>query len=218
MHFKALLGFLSDLSENNHKAWFDENRPRYEAIRKEWLKCVQELITLLSSFDSNIADLETKNCIFRINRDVRFAKDKSPYKSNMGAYFAKGGKKSAFGGYYIHLDPKECFLAGGIWMPESFHLQAIRQEIDYHFADFKAVVDNPTFKNTFPSFENQRMVGVPKGYDKDNPAADYLKLKSFVVIKKLSIADLEHKAFLQNATDVFKTIKPLNDFLNKAIS
>lgn len=218
MNFSALNLFLNQLSENNHKIWFDENRPQYESLRKDWLHFVQELITAISSFDADISELEPKNCIFRINRDVRFSKDKSPYKTNFGAYFSKGGKKSLFGGYYIHIDPKETFLAGGMWMPEPPQLQAIRQEIDYHFTDFKFIIENPVFKKNFTEINTeQKTVGIPKGYEKDNPAAEYLKLKNFVVMHKISLSDLENKDATKNISTIFKTIKPFNDFLNKAI-
>lgn len=218
MDFKALYQFLSHLSENNNKIWFDENRPQYETLRKDWLKFVELLIDTITTFDADIANLEPKNCIFRINRDIRFSKDKSPYKTNFGTYLSRGGKKTAFGGYYIHLDPKETFLAGGMWMPEPNHLLAIRQEINYNYNAFKTIVENPIFVQTVGELNQDfQTLGMPKGYDKENQAAKYLKLKSFVVTHPFSLSDLENKDLIKNISSVFKTIKPFNDFLNKAI-
>jgi uncharacterized protein (TIGR02453 family) len=210
-----LFQFLIALKENNHKAWFDQNRKDYEAIKQDWEQTVTQIIGKIAEFEPALGELKAKSCLFRINRDVRFSKDKSPYKTNMGAFFSVGGKKSGLAGYYIHLEPQESFLAGGLWMPEAPKLKSIRQEIDYHLADFKAIVENKDFISTFGKLENESANHIPKGYEKDNPAAEYLKLKSFVGIKKLHLDELNSPAFPTLVAETFQKIKPLNDFLNK---
>lgn len=215
MNINDILLFLSELSENNHKLWFDENRPRYETIRKFWLAKVELLIEEISKFDPEIGSLQAKDCVFRINRDVRFSKDKSPYKNNMGAYFSVGGKNSKNAGYYIHLQPNECFLASGIWMPEPAELFKIRQEIDYHYEEFKAIISAINIENF--AFEAEKLASVPKGFEKDSPAAEYLKYKSFIFSQKIDFSNDDAKSFI-STIEFFKKLKPFNDFLNKAVS
>lgn len=218
MDFKLLFLFLSELSQNNNKEWFDANRNRYEIIKKEMLKMAAQWIAEISTFDTSIQDIQPKNCVFRINRDVRFAKDKSPYKTNLGIYIAKGGKKSFFGGYYLHLSPQECFLASGVWMPMPPQLQAIRQEIDYKFADFDKIMNQNNLKNYLNSDITQKVAGAPKGYEKSNPAIEYLKFKSFVLLKKIDISECYQSDFLINIANQCKEFKPFLDFINHAVA
>jgi uncharacterized protein (TIGR02453 family) len=217
MDIKKTYSFLSTLKENNYKVWFDENRKWYEEVKSEWYATVSELIKAVAEFEPEMGSLEAKNCVFRINRDVRFSKDKSPYKTNMGAYFSKGGKKSKYSGYYIHIDPVETFLAAGIWQPEPTELQAIRQEIDYHFTDFNTIIEDKLFVKEWGKLEGEKLVSVPKGYEKENPAAEYLKHKSFIVTHKLTMSDFEQKDLVKFVSKTFKSAKPFNEFLNNAI-
>lgn len=218
MDFKRAFNFLSDLKDNNNKPWFDANRKTYEAVKADWEAAVGSIIEAIAGFDPEIGELKPKDCTFRINRDVRFAKDKSPYKTNIGSYFAKGGKKSIYAGYYVHIDPSECFLAGGLWMPEPPRLQAVRQEIDYHFDEFQAIVESPSFVKTFGELENNKLSGAPKGYEKDNPAIEYLKQKSYIAIKNLQPEELATGGYLKIIAATFREMKPMNDFLNKALA
>lgn len=217
MNFEKLFSFLSELSENNNKEWFDEHRYEYEAIKKDINLLVSQLIQSIGSFDKDILELEPKNCVFRINRDVRFSKDKSPYKTNLGAYLSKGGKKSIFGGYYLHLEPNGCFLASGIWMPMPPQLNAIRQEIDYRFSDFDKIISKGDLKKYFSNDMSAKTATMPKGYDKENPAAEYLKFKSFVLVKKIENKELLEVNYLEPISNQFKEFKPFIDFLNQAI-
>jgi uncharacterized protein (TIGR02453 family) len=135
---KTTLEFLSDLTDNNQREWFEANKKRYEAAKKDVAALVGELISGITSFDGNLAGLEAKDTLFRIFRDVRFSHDKSPYKNNMGAWMARGGRKSLFAGYYLHIEAGDkSFLAGGSYMPEAPVLKAIREAVDYQPEDFK---------------------------------------------------------------------------------
>jgi uncharacterized protein (TIGR02453 family) len=127
-----------------------------------------------------LKDVDASKAIFRINRDVRFSKNKAPYKTNFGASINPGGKKSMIAGYYVHIEPGKSFLAAGTYMPEAPYLSAIRQEIDYNLEEFKKIVGAKDFKKEFTSLSvEDALKTVPKGYDKENPALEFLKLKHF---------------------------------------
>ncbi|MFY8190779.1 MAG: DUF2461 domain-containing protein [Bacteroidia bacterium] len=217
MNFKLLLSFLQELSENNSKEWFDDNRKTYESLRKEWIQFAALAIAEVGKFDKEIALLEPKQCIFRINRDIRFSKNKDPYKTNFGLSLSKGGKKDDFCGYYLHVQPGASFLAGGSYMPMPPKLAAIRQEIDYNAAEFLAIVEHKTFLNAFGKLSGESLQRPPKGYEASNPMIDYLKHKSFIVEHKLSNKDLLHPQFLANISRHFNTMAPLTQFIYKAM-
>jgi len=218
---KTTLKFLKDLSKNNHRDWFEANRKRYEDAKLDFLQLVQQVIKEFCSKDKNIGELEPKRCLFRINRDVRFSKDKSPYKTNLGASFEKGGRISPFACYYLHIEPgNKSFIAGGLWNPEADKIKTVRQEIDYGWDEFKKIIGNKKFISQFGDLERTKETSLsrePKGYEKDNPAIDYLKLKSWVVSTPISDEALTDKALLKKIVAAFSTVQPLIDFLNRGI-
>lgn len=213
----STIKFLASLEKNNNKPWFDEHRTDYETAKKDFEVFVDEIRKELVAIEPLLADQRAKDMVFRIFRDVRFSKDKTPYKANFGAYFCKGGKKSPLGGYYFHLQPGKSFMAGGIWMPEGPMLKAIRQEIDYNFQEFESIMTNKAFKKLFKKLEGESLKTLPQGYTADNPAIEYLKMKSFIVTTPLADADLGSKTAVSKITKTFTLIKPLVDFLNKAV-
>lgn len=213
MDFKLTLKFLEDLAQNNNKEWFDANKKTYNTAKEQWLAFVALLIKHIGAFDKDVALLEPKKCIFRINRDIRFSKNKDPYKTNFGATISKFGSKNEFCGYYFHLEPNKSFIAGGVYMPMPDKLAAIRQEIDYNFVEFKKIIENKAFIQNFKSLSGEKLQRQPKGYEADNPAIEFLKHKSFLVEKKISNAQLNHKDFVTNTINDFKLMLPLNNFL-----
>ena len=215
---KSTLQFLDDLNKHNVKEWFDENRKRYEAAKEDIYSSIEKLIKSIGAFDEDIAVLQVKDCTFRINRDIRFAKDKTPYKTNISAYFARGGKKSDAAGYYVHIEPGKAFAAAGCWWPEPKQLAQIRQEIDYNFDDFKKIIANKKFKQVFAEgiAKKDTLQRAPKGYEEENPAIEFIKLKSFVVYRPLTDAELMSKDFVKMISGIFNAAKPLVDFLNTA--
>jgi len=214
----STIQFLQHLKKNNTKEWFDENRQRYALAKDNYLDFVAEVLGRMKKIDSSLADLEPKQCVFRINRDVRFSKNKDPYKTNMGASFSKGGKKVQCAGYYFHLEPGASFIGGGFWMPMAPELNKIRQEIDYDFEAFNKIIIRKTFKASFGSLsESEKLTRPPKGYEADNPAIELLKLKSFVVMTAVRDSELTGKELANKVVDHFETMKPLVDFLNRAI-
>lgn len=216
----STLEFLKELKHNNNKFWFDENRKNYEAARQNFADIVDAIIQAFGKNNPSIAHLKAKDCMFRINRDIRFSKDKTPYKTNFGAFINSEGKKSVTAGYYLHLSPGESFTGGGMWMPPSDMLAKVRQEIDYNLETFEQILKAKKFKTTYGNLvkENgQILTRVPKGYEPDNPAASYLKHKSFVAILNISDAELISKSLVTKVVNAFETLLPLNTFLNNAL-
>lgn len=211
------LTFLEQLASNNNKAWFDSQRAVYEQNRAGFTQLVEDWIAQASQVDANLLGQTAKASLFRINRDVRFSANKAPYKINFSAYLSKGGKKYPGAGYYFHLQPDASFLAAGIWMPPADILSAIRQEIDYNWTDFKKILENPSFAKRFSVMSDEKLSRPPKGYSADNPAIEYLKLKSFVVTQNLADSALSPKTLTNTLRSFVETVKPLVDFLNQAV-
>lgn len=217
---KTTIQFLKDLKLNNRKDWFDANRKLYEAAKADYLQLVSHVLKGLVANDATLALLQPKDCTFRINRDVRFSKNKDPYKTNMGAGFSKGGKKMQLAGYYFHCEPGASFIAGGLWMPMAPELKKIRQEIDYCLDEFKEIITNKHFVKTFGGLERGDDVllkRAPKGYEEDNAALEYLKLKSFIVSTPISDANLVSPKLVQLIVDASAQIQPLVHFINRGI-
>ncbi|RQO31889.1 TIGR02453 family protein [Taibaiella sp. KBW10] len=217
MSLERNLAFLQALSEHNDKSWMDEHRKWYEEEKKSFESFVGAVIAAIAAFDPAIGDLLPKDCIFRINRDIRFSKDKSPYKNNFGASFSDGGKKSPKAGYYIHIQPDQCFLGGGMWMPEAQTLKNIRQEIDYNFEHFQQIINHKEFATYFKKIDGDRLSRPPKGYEETNPAIEFLKHKSFTVGLRLSNKQVQQKDFVEYCGKAFAAMKPFVDFLNQSL-
>ena len=217
----STLQFLKKLDKNNNKAWFDENRKQYEAAKLDFANLTGQVITQFGKKEPSIALLQPKECVFRINRDVRFSKNKAPYKNNMGASIKAGGKKSLTAGYYIHLEPGgKSFVGGGLYMPDAGIVGKIRQEIDYNYAKFLKTVQNKKFVAQYGGLdfsEGMSLVREPKGYEKENPAIMYLKLKSWVATAPLSDTALQDKNLATQLTKAFEYLQPLISFLNEAL-
>lgn len=210
--------FLKQLAKNNSKEWFDVNRKTYELCKAEFETVVKSIIDKSSAFDKGLAGLEAKKCLFRINRDIRFSKDKSPYKLNMGASMNPDGKKEMGAGYYLHVEPGKSFLAGGCYMPTPEVLAAIRQEIDYNAKDFKKILAAKDFKTYFKDLsEEEKLKTAPKGYPKDHPDLSLLQHKHFIVVHNIKDEQIMDKNFPTYAAKVFKAMYPLNTFLRNCM-
>ncbi len=217
---QTTITFLQNLKLNNHKDWFDANRKVYETAKADYLQFVAEVLKGLVKNDETLALLQPKDCTFRINRDVRFSKNKAPYKTNMGAGFSKGGKKMQLAGYYFHCEPGASFIAGGIWMPMAPELKKVRQEIDYCFDEFNKLVTYKKFVAQFDVLEQGEdavLKRAPKGYEENNPAINYLKLKSFIASTPISDADLINKNLVKTVVDACAGLQRLVHFINRGI-
>ncbi len=220
MLLPATVKFLKDLKKNNDKSWFDTHRPQYETAKKNFEEFIQAVIDKQGRHDTSIKELTAKSCMFRINRDVRFSKDKAPYKTNFGASINRGGKKSIYAGYYFHCEPGGSFVGGGLWMPMPPETKKIRQEIDYCYDEFKKIVGNKKFQAIYGNLyrgEDVSLARVPQGFEKDNPAAEYLKLKSWLAMQELKDSDLTSDTLVKKTVAAFEALQPLLIFLNRAL-
>ncbi|MHA6247551.1 DUF2461 domain-containing protein [Pontibacter sp. CAU 1760] len=210
----STLQFIADLKEHNTREWFQENKGRYDKARQNYIGFLDELVQEMQAFEPAAQGQSGKDLVFRIYRDVRFSNDKRPYKDHFGAYIAEGGRKSVNPGYYLHLaGGNRSFVAGGLWMPPAPELKAVRQEIDYNLDAFREIVEAPSFKKRFGELQGEQLKTTPKGYDKENPAIQYLRHKSWNALMPLTDAQVLQEDFMQVVLDAMKALKPLNDFL-----
>src|SRR5258706_918583 len=220
MDFNHILTFLRSLAKNNNREWFEKNRTTYLQAKDDFDQFLETLLEELIKFEDGLAGLNPKKLAFRIYRDVRFSKDKRPYKVNMGAGFSPGGKMIQEPGYYLHIEPgNKSLLAGGLYMPDANNLAKIRQEIDYDSEKLSQMLSNKQFKTLFPSLDDfDKLKTAPKGYAKDHPHIELLKHKSFIVSHPFTDKEVKEKKFIRNLVETAKVIKPLNDFLRDAIA
>lgn len=215
----STLKFLKDLKKNNNKPWFEKNKSVYLEAKEDMDRFVGQVIEGFGKTDPEISPLHPKDCTYRIYRDVRFSPDKTPYKTHMGAYLNKGGKKVPTAGYYLHIEPGSSMAGGGLWMPQAPELNKVRQEIDYSFAEWKKIIGDRNFKKNFSDGLDQEEIlsRPPKGYDDENPAIEYLKLKSFVVTRNFTDAEVQSKSFLKEILRTFTSMTGFVQFLNRAV-
>ncbi|MBO9153107.1 DUF2461 domain-containing protein [Chitinophaga sp. GCM10012297] len=214
---RSTLKFLKDLRQHNEKPWFDDNKTHYQQAKEDFESLTRQLIDGLARIDPAMESLQVKDCVFRIYKDVRFSKDKTPYKTNMGAYFAKGGKKSPYAGYYFQLEPGgNSFVAGGLWMPEAPVLKKVRQEIDYNFEEFQGIVGQKDFIRVFGKVNGDSLKSAPQGYHEDNPAIAYIKLKSLVVNSGFTDEETIQPTLVREILKKFAVMQPFINFLNHA--
>ncbi|MEJ5963803.1 DUF2461 domain-containing protein [Pedobacter immunditicola] len=216
---RSTLTFLDNVSKNNNREWFAEHKGEYEEARENVLSLVQGLIPELAKIDPLLpAAGDPKKSLMRIYRDVRFSKNKDPYKTNFGIWFSAYSKGGNEPGYYLHLQPGNCFIAGGYWMPDATHLKLIRQEIDYNSSDFLNILNEKQFAANFKLSTANTLKKAPKGYDPDDPNIAYLKLKSFEVVQIIPDEDFYHPSIINKLADTYKIIYPLVGFLRNAIA
>jgi uncharacterized protein (TIGR02453 family) len=216
--FEKTFPFLRAIRENNNREWYHANKELYNEAKLEFEHVTELIINETGKFDPDIRGLLPKDCIFRIFRDVRFSGDKTPYKSNFGTFLTKGGKKAGFAGYYLHIEPESSFISGGIYLPPSPVLKAIREDILEHIDEFKEVLAEPEFKKHFGGISADTLKTVPKGFSKDLPDIGLLKYTSYTVIKPKKDKELMDIKALNEIIDAFHSLYRFNRFMNEAIS
>ncbi len=209
--------FLNDLKAQNDRDWFKANKKTYDAAKEDFIQMTQQMLNGIAEFDPWAADLAPKDCMFRINRDTRFSKNKDPYKTNFGANMSRGGRKSMYPGYYVHISPGDSFVAGGMYMPDPKDLAKVRQEIDYNAGPLREIISDPHFIKLFGTLEGDKLKTAPKGYPKDHPEIDLLRHKGFIVFRKFKDSEVKGKNFYQLGMEGFKAILPLNQYLRSAL-
>ena len=216
----SVLDFLSQLTVNNNREWFQHNKAWYEKSRKEVEVFVSEMITMISAIDPALQTPAMKDCIFRIFRDVRFGADKSPYKTNFGAFIARGGRKSSNPGYYFHFEPGKSMLAGGVYMPQPDTLKLLRNEVYYHSDELKGILSKPSFKKYFDQLGDfDKLKKAPKDFPADFPDIDLLKYRSYIVSQEIPdtvVSDPE--GYRKLVVEMVRELQPFMAFLNRAIS
>ncbi len=217
MNSKLVLNFLKTLSENNNQEWFHNNKSAYDEAKKEFETFVNKLIPAVAEFDKGIQNISVKDCTYRIYRDIRFSKDKTPYKINMGAYIVKNGKKSNRAGYYFHIEPGGSLLAGGIYLPPPDVLKAVRSEIYYNAEKFKKIIYDKEFVKLFGELDPDKLVNAPKDFPKDFPDIDLLKYKNYTFIHKLTDKQILSENLFEETIRMFKAMYPFNSFINNAL-
>lgn len=219
MNASLVLDFLSQLKLNNNREWFQANKKWYDDSKKEVENFVSEVITTISAIDPGLQTPPMKDCMFRIFRDVRFGADKSPYKTNFGAFIAHGGRKSSYPGYYFHFEPGESMLAGGVYQPQPDTLKLLRNEVYFHSAELKSILEKPSFRKYFGYLGDfDKMKKAPKDFPADFPDIDLLKYRSYIVSQQIPDKIVISDAYQKQILEMVKELQPFMAFLNRAIS
>ena len=217
---KEAIQFLADLVANNNTEWMHANKKRYDNFKKDYHKYIASLLVEMKPLDKKLESLEVKNCTFRINRDIRFSKDKTPYKTNIGVWMAQNLNRKNAPGYYIHFEKGNSFIAGGIWCPEPVELKQIRKEIAFFHEDLEKIVNDKKFKSEFSALSRDdlnTLKKAPKDFEADHPAIEYLKLKSFTASEKIDDKLFMDAEFSKKIAQKLIALKPMNDFLHRAL-
>jgi len=213
---KQSFEFLTAVKSNNNRDWFNANRMMYDQAKKNFESFVQEIIDRIILFEPIMKGLEAKSCVYRINRDIRFSNDKSPYKSHFGAFIVRGGKQNGdkYAGYYFHIEPGKSILAGGAYTPPAPWLSAIREKISDSPDEYIKITKAKDFIKYFGSVDGEKLKTAPKGYPKDHPNIELIKFKSYLVVNEVTDKLALSSDFQDHVINVFKAMKPLNDYLN----
>ncbi|MDL2213224.1 DUF2461 domain-containing protein [Bacteroides sp. OttesenSCG-928-N06] len=217
MNVTVIFHFLKELAANNNREWFNDNRDKYEQARIEFENLLTAAIARISLFDESIRGIQVKDCTYRIYRDTRFSADKTPYKTHIGGYINAKGKKSEHCGYYVHIEPGNCLLAGGSICPSPKVLKALRQAIYDNIDEYISIVEDPEFKKYFPVVGDNFLKTAPKGFPKDFPHIDYLKCKEYTCTYMVPDSFFTTPDCLDKIEDVFRQLKRFADFVNFTI-
>ena len=212
-YMPQLFKFLSLLSVNNNREWFNCHKEEFNYLRNLWLADLKLLIGRMAEYDNSLRGVDVKDCVYRIYRDIRFSPNKLPYKTYLGAVIARGGRKTPKSCYYIHFEPEHCGLFGGIWCPEQSILNALRHEIDNNIEEFLDIIDEPSFKSRY-TLSGDSLKTMPKGFPKDLPHAKYIKMKEYIFSMPVADNYFLRNDWIERAASDFKPSKPLHDFLN----
>ncbi len=208
-----ILDFLRRLAANNDRVWFKAHKDEYDALRKPWERDMERLISLVSGYDDNVRGLRVQDSVYRIYRDIRFSKDKSPYKRYFSGVLGKGGRHTIISSYYVHFEPGNLMLGGGVWWPEKNILEQLRKLIDAEPEEFKQIVENKEFKKRY-RWECETLKKVPAGFNPEHPMAEFLKMKEYIVMMRPDESYFECEDWVAKVAGDLKPMKPLHDFLN----
>lgn len=216
---KGTLKFFTELAENNDRTWFMAHKSDYDKIHQQAISFASYWIEEIGKIEPLVLDNDPKKSIFRIYKDVRFSKDKTPYKTHLGMAVGRGGRTAKWAGWYFHIEPgNKSFVGAGKWMPEANELKAIRQEIDYNLDQFLSIVDDPIIVENFGALNREyALKNAPKDYPIDHPAIEHLKLKCFFFSKNYTDEEVLQSDFIQKVSEDSKLLNPFVQFLNGAL-
>jgi len=205
------LKFLKDLEKNNNREWFQSHKAQYENTLENIKATSAEVKEKLGKKDL-IEDAK----VFRIYRDVRFSKDKAPYKNNMGVHFTRATKKLR-GGYYLHIQPGQSFAGGGFWAPEPEDLKRIRDEFAFDTKTIQKITSNKTFIKYFGALQGDELKTAPSGYDRNHPAIDLIRKKQYTVMRKFNDKEVTDKNFVKEVVATFEAMRPFFDYMSEVL-
>lgn len=218
MDLQFTFDFLADLAKHNNKEWMTDNKKRYQQAKENVIELVAGVIEETAKFDPSLSGLDPKKTLFRINRDIRFSKNKDPYKTNFGAAIVHGGRNSGNPGYYLHIQPGNNFVGGGMYQPAPEKLAKVRQEIDYNGKEIRAIIDDKKFTTIYPKpFDEDRLKTAPKGYPKDHENIALLQLKHYVYMRTVTDKEVTSASFTDMVVESYRTLYPYNQFLARAL-
>lgn len=215
-----LYDFLDELKANNNRQWFEEHRATYERLREQWLDDLDRLIGLMSRWDPELASQTGRGSAYRIYRDTRFSKDKTPYKTYFSAAICRGGRKSPYAGYYIELGDANIHyqgLYGGIWCPQPATLRKLRHAIVDNIEEWEAIVNSPDMLGQWPGWCSSTLKTIPKGWDRNHPQAEYLRMTNYGKFINCQRSFFLDPQWPEHAAERFRTLSPMINFINYSI-
>ena len=209
---KEVFDFLRTLVQNNNREWFNENKKRFTLLNEQ----AKEVFTAVAELVKQHDEIE-KLKFFRIYRDVRFSKNKLPYKTNLSASMSRAGAKLR-GGYYMHIQPDNSFIATGFWQPAKEDLLRIRKEWELDASELRKIITEKNFRHTWGEIVGDELKTAPKGFDKEHPNIDLIRRKQFIFVKKFSDTEVLAPNFAATINEAFKTIRPYFDLMSNVLT
>lgn len=221
-YMTRLFAFLRQLSANNNREWFKDHKAEYDELRSHWIADLDRLISLMCSYEPGMKTQSGKECTYRIYRDTRFSPDKTPYKLHFAALLSPFGRKTTLASDYLHVGMKSCMadcgFYGGLWMPEQPVLKKVRKAIIDNIEEFEDILHAPELVTSGATLVGDRLKTVPKGYDRNHPQAELLRMKEYGLYIPADEKLFSSPEWVDKAAETFRLFKPLNDFLNYSIT
>lgn len=216
-NMQELYTFLDELAQNNNRVWFAQNKERYDRLRAWWIGQLQILIDKMALFDHSLAHVQAKDCLYRIYRDTRFSPDKTPYKTYFSALISPTGRHCDKACYYFHQGASESAIYSGVWCPEPKILRKLRKAIVDNIDEFRQITQTPDIERHFPGWYGPKLKTAPKGYDRNHPDIDLLRLTEFGKECRLTPDFFDSPDWQSRTARLYSLLKPMNDFLNYSI-
>ena len=207
-----ILSFFAELETNNNREWFEPQKKRFKALEAEMKQFSADLVEAMNEHDSI-----DRYKLFRLYRDVRFSKDKTPFKTHFGISFHRE-KPALRGGYYLHIKPGDNFIATGFWNPDKDDLKRIRKEMEIDAEEFRDIMAEPSFKTIWGNLEGEEVKTAPKGFSKEDPNIDLIKKKAYLFTKRYSDEEVLSKDFLQQVNADFQAVRPFFDYMSSVLT